>query len=196
MKTEDANQASLEDLRKQALEHYTEASNAIHHWSSFVEHAIKEYNPICSLNPESIIAFANYFHKEKELMRRTGQMSNGSITNPQELYQKFFSDLCSGSQEEEDEIICRDGYIIFPKNNNIPYGQDFNFWQNIPSKIKFYPAFFGNERIKFIGDGYGILNDNIYKLIGKYGNGAIFVSVKDLPENVKEYCMNNLLNSL
>ena len=113
-----------------------------------------------------------------------------------DIINSVISDLCSGSQEEEDEIICRDGYIIFPKNNNIPYGQDFNFWQNIPSKIKFYPAFFGNERIKFIGDGYGILNDNIYKLIGKYGNGAIFVSVKDLPENVKEYCMNNLLNSL
>jgi len=54
-----------------------------------------------SLNPERVIAFANYFHKEKELMRRTGQMSNGSIMNPQELYQKFFSDLCSGSQEKE-----------------------------------------------------------------------------------------------
>jgi hypothetical protein len=35
------NQTPLEDLRKQALEHYKEASSAIHHWSSFVENAIK-----------------------------------------------------------------------------------------------------------------------------------------------------------
>ena len=63
---------------------------------------IKEFAELfASQNPERVIAFANYFHKEKELMRRTGQMSNGSIMNPQELYQKFFSDLCSGSQEKE-----------------------------------------------------------------------------------------------
>lgn len=36
----------LEDLRAGALKHYEEASSAIHHWSSFVENAIKAYNPI------------------------------------------------------------------------------------------------------------------------------------------------------
>lgn len=35
----------LEDLRMDALKHYEEASSAIHHWSSFVESAIKAYNP-------------------------------------------------------------------------------------------------------------------------------------------------------
>lgn len=35
----------LEDLRQSALKHYEEASSAIHHWSSFVEAAIKAYNP-------------------------------------------------------------------------------------------------------------------------------------------------------
>lgn len=35
----------LSDLRKDALEHYEEASNAIHHWSSFVVHAIQNYVP-------------------------------------------------------------------------------------------------------------------------------------------------------
>jgi len=158
-----------------------------------------------SLNPERIMM--DLLNKIRERVRSLDKSDNQiyrnnkllilfCYANAMEIIENYISDLCSGSQEKEDEIICRDGYIIFPKNNNIPYGQDFNFWQNIPSKIKFYPAFFGNERIKFIGDGYGILNDNIYKLIGKYGNGAIFVSVKDLPENVKEYCMNNLLNSL
>lgn len=46
MKTEKgANKASLDELREQALKHYEEASNAIHHWSSFVENAIKNYVP-------------------------------------------------------------------------------------------------------------------------------------------------------
>lgn len=35
----------IEDQRVQALKHYEEASSAIHHWSSFVESAIKAYNP-------------------------------------------------------------------------------------------------------------------------------------------------------
>lgn len=39
------NQTPLEELRQRALEHYREASNAIMHWSSFVEAAIKTYNP-------------------------------------------------------------------------------------------------------------------------------------------------------
>ena len=65
---------------------------------------IKDLKVFASPNLERVIAFANYFHKEKELMRRTGQMSNGSIMNPRELYQKFFSDLCSGSQETTKDI--------------------------------------------------------------------------------------------
>ena len=35
----------IEDQRKQALAHYDEASSAIYHWSSFVENAIKAYDP-------------------------------------------------------------------------------------------------------------------------------------------------------
>lgn len=45
MKDEQSAQTPLEDLRKDALKHYEEASSAIHHWSSFVENAIKAYNP-------------------------------------------------------------------------------------------------------------------------------------------------------
>ena len=41
----------LEDLRNSALEHYREASTAIHHWSGFVEAAIKAYNPEPSTPP-------------------------------------------------------------------------------------------------------------------------------------------------
>ena len=35
----------LEDQRRSALEHYEQASKAVHHWSSFVESAIKAYSP-------------------------------------------------------------------------------------------------------------------------------------------------------
>lgn len=43
--TEQPCKTPLEDLRNEALRHYEEASSAIHHWSSFVENAIKTYNP-------------------------------------------------------------------------------------------------------------------------------------------------------
>jgi hypothetical protein len=43
----------IEDQRKQALEHYDEASKAVHHWSSFVESAIKAYNPEISFTTDN-----------------------------------------------------------------------------------------------------------------------------------------------
>ena len=42
----------FEELRQEALKHYEEASSAIHHWSSFVDKAIKAYNP--SDQPNSV----------------------------------------------------------------------------------------------------------------------------------------------
>ena len=36
-------QASLDDLKRQALEHYNELSAKCHHFNSFVEQCIKEY---------------------------------------------------------------------------------------------------------------------------------------------------------
>ena len=35
----------IESQREEALKHYQEVSSAAHHWSSFVEAAIKAYNP-------------------------------------------------------------------------------------------------------------------------------------------------------
>jgi len=69
-------QNPIEDQRKAALEHYQEASRAIHHWSSFVESAIKAYNPEAVVTfsepkeaekeekPDLIIDKAKYFHPE------------------------------------------------------------------------------------------------------------------------------------
>ena len=47
MKTEDKTpmESSIEDQKKQALEHYEELSKEGHHWNSFVVKAIKEYIP-------------------------------------------------------------------------------------------------------------------------------------------------------
>lgn len=42
----------IEDLRASALKHYEEASSAIHHWSSFVDRAIKVYDPAAT--PEGL----------------------------------------------------------------------------------------------------------------------------------------------
>jgi hypothetical protein len=35
----------IESQREEALRHYRELADKCHHWSSFVEHAIKAYNP-------------------------------------------------------------------------------------------------------------------------------------------------------
>ena len=39
-------QTPLEDLKRRALEHYEEASNAIHHHNSFIPQAIKAYQDL------------------------------------------------------------------------------------------------------------------------------------------------------
>jgi hypothetical protein len=58
-------------------------------------------------------------------------------------------------------------YYKFPKNNKIPYGQDFSFPRGIPSDVVFERHEFMETRTKLIGLGHGATNS--------YGNGAIFV---------------------
>jgi len=53
MSNEQTCKTLLEDLRKDALAHYEEASSAISHWSSFVRDAIKAYNPAPPLPVQS-----------------------------------------------------------------------------------------------------------------------------------------------
>ena len=65
----------------------------------------------------------------------------------------------------------------FRKNNKIQYGQDLS-WDNrgIPN-IKFDITDFSNSLVKLTADNYG----------GEpYGNGSIFVMIKDLPKGLKE----------
>ena len=61
--------------------------------------------------------------------------------------------------------------ITFKPENNIPYGQDFN-WDliNAPSGIKFNVKDFSEGLYKLTASGYGDSRN--------YGNGAIFVKKK------------------
>jgi hypothetical protein len=81
-------------------------------------------------------------------------------------------------------------YIQFEEGNEYQFGMDFGFWQNIPSDVRFYPVgiFNNNERVQFIGIGYGILEEHKEKfgLIGDYGNGFISVSASQIPHLMEE----------
>jgi hypothetical protein len=81
-------------------------------------------------------------------------------------------------------------YIQFEEGNEYQFGMDFGFWQNIPSDVRFYPVgiFNNNERVQFIGIGYGILEEHKEKfgLIGDYGNGFISVSASQIPHLMDE----------
>lgn len=84
-------------------------------------------------------------------------------------------------------------FIMFGIDNNILYWQDFRFQKGIKSDIKFYPIQEINESIVFIGDKHGIIKDNEWNLQGNYGNGAIYVDIKNLPKNTVEWCRKNFL---
>lgn len=69
--------------------------------------------------------------------------------------------------------------IRFPKGNRIPYGQDFSMKRGIPSDVEFTVVLIletEDHRFQLRGPGYGE-KDN-------YGNGAIYVSMREL-ENIK-----------
>lgn len=86
-------------------------------------------------------------------------------------------------------------FIVFPEGNTIRYGQDFGWHAGISHEVKFYPEKFnyhGNE-IWFIGDCYGILHNNPYGLVGKYGNGPINISINCLPKEIVEWCKTHTL---
>lgn len=84
-------------------------------------------------------------------------------------------------------------FIMFPDENKIPFWQDFSGWEGIPSDRRFYPKEEINGSIVFIADKYGILKNNKWNLSGEYGNGAIYVSTKDLASDIVEWCRANFL---
>jgi len=62
--------------------------------------------------------------------------------------------------------------IIFKKGNQIRYGQDFQFYKGCPVGVKFTAKYVNEKRIQLTAPGFGLIKD--------YGNGAIYVNVKDL----------------
>jgi hypothetical protein len=74
--------------------------------------------------------------------------------------------------------------IIAHKNNEILYGQDFNFYKGLPSGIEFEAKVFKwkdnePEEIVLESYGYGKLNPYDNK---SYGNGNIYVYLSHMKE--------------
>ena len=91
-------------------------------------------------------------------------------------------------QDGEIDVKKQNGFvqIIFPENE-IPYIQDHGFWKSVPSGVKFIVANVTKQNgLKLVADGYGALHDNKFGLKYNYGNGAIYVSVSDLPEKTQD----------
>ena len=64
--------------------------------------------------------------------------------------------------------------VMFPKGNNIAYGQDFGYHKGVPSGIDFKVGSGCGDSVSLTAKGYG----------GKpYGNGSIFISKKDMERN-------------
>lgn len=61
------------------------------------------------------------------------------------------------------------------KKNKIIYGQDHRIYKGIPSEIEFDIIPFTNDMVKLVSIGYG---DKV-----EYGNGALYVCIKNLPKN-------------
>jgi len=84
-------------------------------------------------------------------------------------------------------------FLMFSDGNEIIYWQDFSQCKGIPSNIKFFPEQEINNSIVFLADRCGILKNNPYNLEGQYGNGAIYISIKDLPADIIEWSRTNFL---
>jgi hypothetical protein len=82
-------------------------------------------------------------------------------------------------------------FVRFDKENKIRFGQDFRFFEGLPSDVNFYPIEETQSGyMVFIGNGYGIQSK--HKIDGKYGNGAVFVIKEEITE-LLEWCRLNFL---
>lgn len=71
--------------------------------------------------------------------------------------------------------------VKFDEGNNVSYMQDFHFvGGGVPSDVEFDVIPFTADRVKLVADGYGNLR-------GRYGNGALYISVEDLPTKHMNY---------
>ncbi len=84
-------------------------------------------------------------------------------------------------------------YVEFKVGNKITFGQDFSWWDELPSNIRFYPVEEIGNNIWLIGNKYGVQRNNEWGIDGEYGNGRVCVSVKDMPTELVDWCRENLL---
>jgi len=91
-------------------------------------------------------------------------------------------------QEPSDSIQVgkKNGYLtwIFP-DNEIFYSQDHGFWRGLPSGVEFSVDRLNKDTLVLVAEGYGALSNNPYGLKYHYGNGAIYVSESDLPNELE-----------
>jgi len=84
-------------------------------------------------------------------------------------------------------------YVQFEEGNKIHFGQDFSWYEELPSNVKFYVHEIQKDLIWLIGDGYGIQSNNKFGLIGNYGSGRVVLNKNKLPKELLEWCLENKL---
>ena len=84
-------------------------------------------------------------------------------------------------------------YAVFPEGNEIEWHADWTNYVGVPSNRLFYPKEEVNGNIVFIADGYGLLSNNEFGLQGAYGNGAVYIPIENLPEEIVEWARNNFI---
>ena len=72
-------------------------------------------------------------------------------------------------------------FIEFKEGNKIKFFQDHNWWEEVPYDVKFFIGRSTDSSIWLMANGYGVTENNILGLKGKYGNGQI---------NINKTCLN------
>jgi hypothetical protein len=80
--------------------------------------------------------------------------------------------------------------VSFSKDNQIPYFQDMQFLDNIPSNIIFDINYLSPEKSELRAYGYGIIKSGDSKA---YGNGSIYVLTKYLPKGTRPRTLRDLI---
>lgn len=109
-------------------------------------------------------------------------------------WEQYFSELASSTQKEQpivENVTESLQFVRFTSNNEIRFCQDHGFWKGLPDDIQFYPVEeTPNGLMVFVGDGYGLLPK--YGVAGKYGNGAVYVFINDIPDII-DWCRANFI---
>ena len=136
--------------------------------NKMVQDFLKTKQPVEFLDRERVEGIC------RRMVKRAMKVALGDKRWGNQTVEKYVDAILSLAipQPDEDRKTIR-----FPKNNKIWYGQDFRQWKGVPSNIDFEIGEICGDSIKLVADGYGRLGKG-----NKYGNGAIYVSKKDIPQ--------------